>query len=151
MKSELEIGRSPSLDGRSNGASSIQMKGVVPPSQEKKIPKGVLKQKKKGVMGTQWKKKNSFWTKNRGKMSKRSQKEGCRVRAIIGATAPGNGQKFKIKDINAQQLNGHESQQLGNVKWRDRAKELALPYTETAWTRQRAAKYRKRSSRSGGN
>ncbi|KAG9456981.1 hypothetical protein H6P81_001489 [Aristolochia fimbriata] len=51
MKSELEIGGSPSLDGRSNGASSIQMKGAVPSSQEKKIPKGVLKQKKKGRHG----------------------------------------------------------------------------------------------------
>ncbi|KAG9444866.1 hypothetical protein H6P81_016206 [Aristolochia fimbriata] len=62
-----------------------------------------------------------------------------------GASAPEsaplrrvNIQKKKIMEKNAQRLSGHESQQLGNVKWCDhafrghyRAKELALPHIVT--------------------
>ncbi|XP_068647772.1 uncharacterized protein [Aristolochia californica] len=51
-KSELEIGGSPSLSGRPNGAGNIQMKGLASSSQEKPLPKGVyLKQKKRGRHG----------------------------------------------------------------------------------------------------
>ncbi|KAG9458401.1 hypothetical protein H6P81_002909 [Aristolochia fimbriata] len=47
--------------------------------------------------GTQWKKKIWIWSKNERKMSKRSQEDGWRICAIIGAVAPGQWAKIQNK------------------------------------------------------